>query len=226
MPTIGDVTLTVDPPAVLVGVVIARECRPDARGDALNAAIHQALTEARVRSDTEAVVGSVRDLLRYRKYKPTGRGKPASEYLLNAARDDRFPRVGTLVDINNLVSLQSLLPISLIDLDRAAPAPSSASEFVVRRGRAGESYVFNASGQRIELEDLLLVARLPDDRPCATPVKDSMETKLAEGSRNVMAVLYAPPGLRGRLADATSAFERALEQWAGAASVATAVVDG
>lgn len=221
--TIGGVTVTVEPSAVLAGVAVARGCRPDGEPDGLDLAIREALSRAGAEPGSEAVTASVvaevRNLLRYRKYKPTGRGKPASEYLLNAAREDRFPRLGTLVDINNLISLRSLLPISLVDLDRAM-----TSRFVVRRGRAGEAYVFNAGGQTIDLEDLLLVACLPDDRPCVNPVKDSMETKLTEASANVMAVIYASPPLRDRLVEATTAFGRALERWGRAATVATAVI--
>ncbi len=40
------------------------------------------------RSD-DAVRSAVRDLLRHGGYKPTGRGKPASEYLIRAAEGDR-----------------------------------------------------------------------------------------------------------------------------------------
>jgi DNA/RNA-binding domain of Phe-tRNA-synthetase-like protein len=218
MPFVDEITIDVAADHVLIGIIVGRGCQSGPSAGALTAAIDQAIAEARSRADSQQVTTAVRDLLRHGKYKPTGRGKPASEYLLNAAREDRFPRLGTLVDINNLISLRSLLPISLIDLERAA-----APRFVVRHGRPGESYVFNPAGQMIDLEDLLLVARLPDDRPCANAVKDSMETKLTGASRDVMAVIYAPPALRDSLAEATAQFGRALETWGGAASVATAV---
>lgn len=222
MGSLGAVSVTVDVSDVLVGVVVGRLGHPGAAPggvEGLDLALRDAFTEARTRSDAAPVVAEVRGLLRYGKYKPTGRGKPASEYLLNAAREDRFPRISTLVDINNLVSLRSLLPISLVDIDRAETV-----RFSVRRGRPGESYVFNAAGQVIDLEDLLLTSRLPEDRPCANPVKDSMDTKLTEISRTVLAVLYATPALGPRLAEATAEFGRALEGWAGASEVATEVL--
>ena len=208
---VSGITITLAAENVVAGVVVARGCAAGSSDDALGAAVEEAVAEAARRSDVQETIAAVRDLLRHGRYKPTGRGKPASEYLFNAAREGRFPRIGTLVDINNLVSLRSLLPISLIDIERAG-----ATTFVIRRGRAGESYVFNPAGQAIELEDLLLVAHLPADRPCATAVKDSMETKLTESSRDVMAVIYAPPALRERLVDATSEFAAALERWSGA----------
>ncbi len=43
----------------------------------------------------------VRDMLRHGHYKPTGRGKPASEFLLQAALSGSFPHVRCPVDVNN-----------------------------------------------------------------------------------------------------------------------------
>src|SRR5262245_25422439 len=60
----------------------------------------------------------VRDLLRHGGFKPAGRSKPASEYLVGALAEGRFPRINALVDACNVVSLHSGLPISLVDLDR------------------------------------------------------------------------------------------------------------
>jgi DNA/RNA-binding domain of Phe-tRNA-synthetase-like protein len=185
----------------------------------LAGALDQAIVRSKARGEIEVLTGPVRDMLRHGKYKPTGRGKPASEYLHRSALEDKFPRINTLVDINNLVSLESLLPISLVDLVRA-----ERSAFVVRCGRAGESYVFNSAGQAIELLDLLLVAKLPEDVACANPVKDSMATKLTESSSDVMAVLYAPRSLATELAAATKKFEEALNAWGDAKKTAAAVI--
>src|SRR6516162_6677013 len=83
---------------------------------------------ALLRSDASAplqtddtVRETVRALLRHGGFKPTGRSKPASEYLLNAARDGRLTPINFAVDVCNVVSLHSGLPISVVDLDRAAP---------------------------------------------------------------------------------------------------------
>ncbi len=85
----------------------------------------------------DAVRGVVRDLLRHGGYKPTGRGKPASEYLVRAAGDGSLGSINAAVDACNAVSLHSGLPISVVDLDRAqapfrigiapAGAPSTSS---------------------------------------------------------------------------------------------------
>ncbi len=156
----------------------------------------------------------VRDMLRYGSYRPSGRGKPASEYLLNAALKEAFPSVSTLVDVNNLVSLEFLLPASLVDLDLAG-----TSHFVVRRGRESESYVFNPSGQVLALEDLLLVAALPADSPCASPVKDSQATKVHSDTRRVAGLIYAPQELAGETAAAAERMAELLARF-GAVDVA------
>lgn len=130
----------------------------------------------------------VRRMLRYGAYKPSGQSKPASEFLLQAALANAFPVINQPVDVNNAISLESGFPASILDLDRCGES------LLVRRGRPGESYVFNPAGQSIELEDLLLVAKaaIGADEPCANPVKDSVATKISSTTRRVAAILYAP----------------------------------
>src|SRR5689334_19115550 len=60
---------------------------------------------------SEPVKTAVRDLLRHGGFKPAGRSKPASEYLVAAIAENRFPRINALVDACNVVSLHSALPI-------------------------------------------------------------------------------------------------------------------
>lgn len=131
----------------------------------------------------------VRKMLRYGKYKPSGRSKPASEFLLRAALNETFPLVNGPVDVNNAISLESGFPGSVFDADL------SGRRLQIRRGLPGESYVFNPSGQTIDLEDLLLVCRKGEAgwEPCGNPVKDAMTTKIHPDTRAVVAVLYAPP---------------------------------
>jgi DNA/RNA-binding domain of Phe-tRNA-synthetase-like protein len=131
---------------------------------------------------------AIRGMLRFGKYKPTGRGKPSSEYLLAAALNGEFPLVNGPVDVNNAVSLECGYPASIFDMQLSGP------ELFLRRGTAGESYVFNPSGQIIDLEDLLCVCRKEADAwsPCGNPVKDSMATKTRESTRHVAAVIYVP----------------------------------
>jgi len=130
----------------------------------------------------------VRKMLRYGRYHPSGRGKPASEFLLRAALNGSFPLVNGPVDVNNAVSLASGLPGSIFDADL------SGTHLLLCRGKPGESYVFNPKGQTIDLEDLLLVCRRTEEgwEPCGNPIKDSMTTKIRPKTKNVVAILYAP----------------------------------
>ena len=210
-----DVVVLVE--GLAVGVVVARGCSVAAAPAALVAELDA--TIAAGSPNAEARKGPVRDMLRHGKYKPTGRGKPACEYLLKSALEGRFPRINNLVDALNLVSLRSSLPISVLDLGR-----TGCTSFVVRRGHEGESFVFNAAGQTIDLRDLLLVAGRDGDTAFANPVKDSMASKLTDASRDVLAVIYAPTALQEAAAQATRALAEGFGAWGGAAEHAHGVV--
>jgi DNA/RNA-binding domain of Phe-tRNA-synthetase-like protein len=183
-------------PGLAVSLITARFARPlgetatPARAlDALRLDAEAPLT----RSDE--VRAAVRDLLRVRGYKPTGRGKPASEYLVRAAETGYLGPINAAVDICNAASVHSGLPISVVDLHRAR-AP-----FHIDAASTDAEYVFNASGQTIRLDGLLCL--FDADGPCANPVRDSQRTKTHDGTTETLSVLWAPDSLTGRLDEAT-----------------------
>jgi DNA/RNA-binding domain of Phe-tRNA-synthetase-like protein len=133
-------------------------------------------------SRTEETRSAVRDLLRHGGYKPTGRGKPASEYLVRAAGEGTLGSINAAVDVCNVVSLHSGLPISLVDLDRAVPPLHIAI------APEGSSYVFNLSGQEIDLGGLLCL--FDEEGPCANAVKDSQRTKTSAGTTRTLTVIW------------------------------------
>ncbi len=155
-------------------------------------------------SADDAVRGAVRDLLRHGGYKPTGRGKPASEYLVRAAGDGSLGSINAAVDVCNAVSLHSGLPISVVDLDRAK-AP-----FRVGVAPEGSTYVFNASGQSIDLAGLLCL--FDAEGPCANAVKDSQRTKTQGDTRRTLTVLWGTKALPGRTERAFSWYRELLER--------------
>jgi DNA/RNA-binding domain of Phe-tRNA-synthetase-like protein len=174
---------------------------------------------ARVRAAGEGFLAAdrkaaVRAMLRHGRYRPSGRSKPSSEYLLAAALDGTFPSVNGPVDVNNAVSLESGYPASIFD------AAATGATLLLRRGRPGECYVFNPSGQTIDLEDLVCVCR-PEGGvwvPCGNPVKDSMSTKVSRATRDVAAVIYAPTAeSAGPLESAAARFAELLCTECGAA---------
>ena len=173
---------------VALGLVRADGIHPDVRPAGLDAALDALVPD--LDPEREARRLAARDMLRNGRYKPTGRGKPASEYLLRAASEGTFPRINAVVDVNNLVSAEAALPISLWDLDRAG-----ADRYVFRLGAEGEAYVFNASGQALDLHDLVVGCRAPDGgagEPIVSPVKDSHATKTTPETRRVAGCIYAP----------------------------------
>src|SRR5205814_3257217 len=96
----------------------------------------------------DSVRDAVRRLLRHGGFRPTGRSKPASEYLLKAVGDSRLSSINLAVDVCNIVSLHSGLPISVVDVDRCR------QPFRVAVAAAGAAYIFNAAGQTIDLGGL------------------------------------------------------------------------
>src|SRR5687768_11056201 len=136
----------------VAGVVVARGVRVGAAPAELARRLDElAGRRAADEFPPAAVKDAVREMLRRGGFKPSGRNKPASEYLAQAAREGRFPRINNLVDVNNLVSLESGLPISLLDLS------AFGGRAEIRYGAEGEKYVFNPAGQAIELAGLICV---------------------------------------------------------------------
>jgi DNA/RNA-binding domain of Phe-tRNA-synthetase-like protein len=207
-------------PTLRLGIVSATYVRYQPSSGTLLAELLEA--EARVRADPalfpEGVRTAVRDVLRVGGYKPTGRGKPASELLLSMALQGALPRIGNLVEINNLVSLCSALPISIFDASRLGPSP------LVRFGRAGESYVFNQAGHSMELAGLPVVCRA-DDVPVGNAVRDSMLGKVSASTTGVLAVVYGSSSLDSSiLLSAVSRLASLLASYADASGVSSVLV--
>ena len=161
----------------------------------------------------EAVRAAVRDMLRHRGYRPTGRGKPASEYLARAAAEGTLGAINAAVDACNAVSLHSGFPISVVDVDQAR------GFFRIGLAPAGASYVFNASGQEIDLTGL--VCLFDAEGPCANAVRDAQRTKTHAGTRATLSVLWGCAGFEARLQEA-AAWYRALLDGMGATTAGVA----
>jgi len=150
-------------------------------------------------SATDEVRAAVRDLLRHGGYKPTGRGKPASEYLVRAAAEGTLSSINAAVDICNAVSLHSGLPISVVDFDRAtllSSAPAPAAPLEAKIAPPGSSYVFNASGQTIDVSGLLCL--FGAEGPTANAVKDAQRTKTHAGTTRTLTMIWGTKTLGER----------------------------
>ncbi|PWT81249.1 MAG: hypothetical protein C5B57_10865 [Blastocatellia bacterium] len=150
---------------------------------------------------------AVRNMLRHSGYKPTGRGKPASEYLVRTASEQALGSINLAVDACNAVSLHSAFPISVIDLDRAAPP------FLVAVAGGGERYVFNRSGQEIDLAGLICL--FDAQGACGNAIKDAQRTKTCAETRRTLSVIWGCVEFEQRLQE-TELWYRALLERAGA----------
>ncbi|MEM6293350.1 MAG: B3/4 domain-containing protein [Myxococcota bacterium] len=153
------------------------------------------------RSDT--IKAEVRNLLRHGGYKPTGRGKPASEYLIKAVTQSLLRPINLSVDACNVVSLHSGLPISVVDLDRVQ------LPLRIDLATEGTTYVFNASGQEIKLSGLLCLHDA--EGPCANGVKDSQRTKTHDGTRRTLSLVWGTNALPGYAAEVARWYRSLLE---------------
>src|SRR5206468_5314923 len=109
----------------------------------------------------------------------------------------------------NVVSLHSGLPISVVDLDRAHPP------FRVGVAAPGSSFIFNASGQAIDLGGLLCL--FDADGPCGNAVKDAQRTKTGADTRRTLSLVWGSVDLPDRAARTETWYRTLLEQ-AGAAT--------
>jgi DNA/RNA-binding domain of Phe-tRNA-synthetase-like protein len=191
------VQLTVsDHPLLEIGAFVTRFARPlsELAASADIASLVEPTPEARmVSSDT--VRAEVRQLLRHGGFRPSGRSKPASEYLHAAHSESRFPRINAAVDACNVVSLWSGLPISLVDVDRLG------GDLSIGVLPPGTTYVFNPSGQVIDASGLLGLT--DGEGPSATPVKDAQRSKTHDGTRVTLSIVWGTRALPGRTRKAT-----------------------
>jgi len=197
-------------PLLEAGLVTATFSRPLAEVGALDSlkALLRLDAPSPLSSD-DAVRAAVRDLLRHGGYKPTGRGKPASEYLLRAVGEGALASINAAVDACNVVSLHSGLPISVVDLDKVE------RPLKVAVAPPGTSYVFNTSGQTIDVSQLLCL--FDAQGACANAVKDSMRTKTSGATTRTLSVIWGARGLPGRTS-ATAQWYRQLLEAAGAST--------
>ncbi len=134
----------------------------------------------------------IRSLLKTFGFHPSGRSRPASEYLFkDLINRGSFNYINNIVDINNHISLKYKLPISVFDLDK------SGFNLCLRVGQESEEYVFNKEGQILSLKKLLLVAKT-NAEAIGTPVKDSQATKVFEPTKNIAFFIYTSSNITSK----------------------------
>jgi DNA/RNA-binding domain of Phe-tRNA-synthetase-like protein len=215
--TISD-DLRAKAPGVRLGVLSASVVATE-RDEGLWAEIDARVAELeRILAGTEVAVIPEISATR-RAYKALGkdpsRYRPSAEALLRRIGQGKgLYRVSTIVDANNLVSLETYHSIGLYDV-RFVAGP-----VVFRPGRAGESYEGIAKGE-INLEGLPVFA--DDVGPFGNPSSDSARTRVREDTTEVFMAIIAFAGDAGLDAALARAAEL-LGRYAGATNVETRVV--
>lgn len=139
--------------------------------------------EAAARAGRLAETARARALYRRFGTDPT-RYRPASEALLRRVRrGDPLPRVNSLVDVGNVVSLRLQVPVGLYDLARVE------GNLRVRLGREGEAYP-GIGREQVGVAGRICVA---DDRgPCGSPSADSARTMITTATEQAAWVFFLP----------------------------------
>ncbi|MEM4755314.1 phenylalanine--tRNA ligase beta subunit-related protein, partial [Pyrobaculum sp.] len=115
--------------------------------------------------------------------------RPAQEALLRRVlRGEPLPRINPVVDAGNAASVKYMVPIGLYDVAKIRGGPLR-----IRMSRKGE--VFHPiGGSPMELEDQIVLAA--DGQILHIyPYRDSVETKIEEGTRDVLVVVAGVAGV-------------------------------
>src|SRR6266404_7617036 len=99
-----------------------------------------------------------------------------------------FPQINAVVDVINLVSVESRLPIGLYDLGHVT------GEIIFRAGRAGETYK-GIGKYDLNLEGLPLFA--DDAGPHGSATSDSERTMVTAETKEILAVIISFGGAEG-----------------------------
>ena len=158
-----------------------------------------------------AQIAAVRGLQKSFGFDPT-RYRPSSEALLRRVlKGQGLHQVNSAVDVNNLCSLEWLLPMCIYDLRNVNGEPC------VRIGEPGEQYP-GIGRQMFQAENKVIIADASG--VMGSTVSDSERTKVTTATTDILLAIYAPSSLDPRMIEryATLAGQRMVEFNGGQAS--------
>ncbi|HKC19532.1 MAG TPA: phenylalanine--tRNA ligase beta subunit-related protein [Candidatus Dormibacteraeota bacterium] len=139
---------------------------------------------AAARSGALPPLDRARELYRRFGTDPT-RMRPSSEALLRRLkRDEPLPRINSLVDVANALSVQLQVPVGLYDLGKVV-----GDELVIRLGREGETY------EGIGKESVNVAGRIcvsDATGPCGNPSSDSARTMITTATESAAWIYFLP----------------------------------
>ncbi len=113
------------------------------------------------------------------------RVRPSSEALLRRLKKgEPLPRVNSLVDVANALSVQMQVPVGLYDLDKV-----KGDELVVRLGAEGESYT-GIGKEKVNVAGRICVADA--EGPCGNPSSDSARTMITSETERAAWIYFLP----------------------------------
>jgi DNA/RNA-binding domain of Phe-tRNA-synthetase-like protein len=122
----------------------------------------------------------------YRRFgiDPT-RVRPSSEALLRRIKKgELLPRINSLVDVANTLSIQLQVPVGLYDLGKV-----KGDELVVRLGVDGEGYT-GIGKERVNVAGRICVADA--EGPCGNPSSDSLRTMITTDTERAAWIYFLP----------------------------------
>ncbi len=137
-----------------------------------------------VRSRATPPVARARELYRKFGLDPT-RLRPSSEALMRRIRKGApLPRINSLVDVANALSVQLQVPVGLYDL-----AKVKGDELVIRLGRDGEGYE-GIGKEHVNVAGRICVADA--EGPCGNPSADSARTMITKDTEQAAWIYFLP----------------------------------
>jgi len=137
-----------------------------------------------VRAGDVGQLKRARDLYRKFGIDPT-RVRPSSEALLRRMqKGEALPRVNSLVDVANALSVQLQVPVGLYDLAKVV-----GDELVIRLGGKGESYE-GIGKEKVNVAGRICVA--DKEGPCGNPSADSARTMITTETENAAWIYFLP----------------------------------
>ncbi|HEV8597525.1 MAG TPA: phenylalanine--tRNA ligase beta subunit-related protein [Candidatus Dormibacteraeota bacterium] len=141
-------------------------------------------TEQAVRTGEVGSINRARELYRRFGIDPT-RVRPSSEALLRRLKKRAgLPRVNSLVDVANALSVQLQVPVGLYDLEKV-----KGDELVIRLGADGEGYE-GIGKERVNVAGRICVADAAG--ACGNPSTDSARTMITTDTERAAWIYFLP----------------------------------
>jgi DNA/RNA-binding domain of Phe-tRNA-synthetase-like protein len=137
-----------------------------------------------VRTGEVGPIDRARELYRRFGTDPT-RMRPSSEALLRRMKKgEPLPRINSLVDVANALSVQLQVPVGLYDLGKV-----KGEELVIRLGTEGESYE-GIGKERVNVAGRICVADA--EGPVGNPSSDSARTMITTDTESAEWIYFLP----------------------------------